>query len=37
MIPPKIVPMELSLAAYRLVVPIMEVSGSILIFENMNR
>jgi len=37
MIPPRIVTMELSLAADRLVLPIMEVSGSIWILENVNR
>ena len=37
MIPPRIVTIELSLAADRLVVPIMEVSGSIWILENVNR
>ena len=37
MIPPRIVPIELSLSADRLVVPIMEVSGSIWILENVNR
>ena len=37
MIPPRIVPMEISLSADRLVIPIMEVSGSIWILENVNR
>jgi len=37
MIPPRIVAIELSLSADRLVVPIMEVSGSIWILENVNR
>jgi serine/threonine protein kinase len=37
MIPSKVVPMELSLAADRFVVPIMEVSGSIWILENVNQ
>ncbi len=37
MISPRIVPIELSLSADRLVVPIMEVSGSIWILENVNR
>ncbi|HEX8847543.1 MAG TPA: protein kinase [Pyrinomonadaceae bacterium] len=37
MIPPKIVPIALALTADRLVVPIMEVSGSIWILENVNR
>ncbi len=37
MIPPGIVPIEISLAANRLIVPIMEVSGSIWILENVNR
>jgi len=37
MIPSRIVPIDLSLSADRLVVPIMEVSGSIWILENVNR
>lgn len=37
MIPSRIVPMELQLTADRLVVPIMEVSGSIWILEHVNR
>jgi WD40 repeat protein len=37
MIPSKIVPMEMSLTADRFVVPIMEVSGSVWILENVNQ
>ncbi|HEX5703525.1 MAG TPA: protein kinase [Pyrinomonadaceae bacterium] len=37
MIPPRIVPLEMSLVQDRLVVPIMEVSGGIWILENVDR